>query len=86
MPLGIALDAGLAILSKTGAAIIEKQEFEHSFKVDLSDASIAIYTRGQCVDSVSYDDPLGRWSTRGKKRKIELHLARYGPAPQWSIW
>lgn len=59
---------------------------EHSFRVQLGAAAVAIYTRGQHVDSVWYDDPLGRWSTQGKKRKIELHLSRYGPLEGWSIW
>lgn len=86
VPLGISLDAGLALLRNTGAAIVEESENEHSFKVQLEEAAVAIYTHGQRVDSVWYDDPLGRWSDRGKKRKIELHLARYAALPGWSVW
>ena len=86
VPLGISLDAGLAILSQTGTEVVEEREKEHSFTVQLAEAALAIYTDGQRVKSVWYDDPLGRGSARGKKRKIELHLARYGALPQWSLW
>ena len=86
VPLGIDLNVGIEILVGTGAEVVEEREKEHAFKVQLGEAAIAIYTDGQRVDSVWYDDPLGRWSNRGRKRKIELHLARYGPLPQWSVW
>jgi hypothetical protein len=86
VPVGIELDAGLAILTEIGGDLREENGTERCFKVQVGEASVAIYTRGQCVDSVWYDDPLGRWSVRGKARKIELHLARYAPLSGWSVW
>ena len=65
VPLGIDLDAGLALLRSTAADIVEENEKEHSFKVQLGEAAVAIYTRGQRVDSVWYDDPLGRRPRKG---------------------
>lgn len=86
VPLGIELDAGIALLSKIGRNLRETNEKEHSFQVNVGEASVAIYTHGTLVDAVWYDDPLGRWSARGKAKKIMLHLTRYGSFRGWSIW
>lgn len=64
----------------------EENYKERSFKVQIGGASVAIYTRGQAVDAVWYDDPLGRWSAQGKAKKIQLHLSRYGSLSGWSVW
>lgn len=86
VPIGIELEAGIALLTEIGTGLRETNDSENSFKVEVGEASVAIYTRGKIVDAVWYDDPLGRWSTQGKNRKIELHLARYASLPGWSIW
>jgi hypothetical protein len=86
VPLGVELQTGLAILSSLGESIVEEKDKEHSFKVQLAESAMAIYTRGSNVDAVWYDDPLGRWSVGGKQKKIELHLARYGPLENWTLW
>ncbi len=86
VPLGIDWEAGLAILRKTGANVVEENATEHLFKASVGTATIAIYTHGQGVDSVWYDDPLGRGSRRGRDRKVALHLSRYAPLEGWKVW
>lgn len=86
VPIGIGLDEGVAILSEMGVDLHEENNTERSFKVRVGEASVAIFTRGRSVDSVWYDDPVGRWSAQGKKKKIELHLARYACLSGWSVW
>ena len=86
VPIGIELEAGVALLAEIGTGLRETNDGERSFRVEVGEASVAIYTRGSAVDAVWYDDPLGRWSDQGKHRKIELHLARYASLAGWSIW
>ena len=86
VPLGIALEAGLAILAASDADVCEERGREHLFKIKLSAGLLTIHTQDQRVSAVWYDDPLGRWTARGRERKIHLHLARYGLLPGWTIW
>lgn len=86
VPIGIELEAGVTLLTEIGTGLREANDRERSFKVEVGEASVAIYTRGRIVDSVWYDDPLGRCSDQGRQRKIELHLARYASLSGWSIW
>lgn len=86
VPLGIELEEGLSLLTEIGSDLRETNDTERSFKVEVGEASVAVYTRGKFVDAVWYDDPLGRWSAQGKHKKIELHLARYASLSGWSIW
>jgi len=63
--------------------MVETRSEEHSFRVDGPQYSAAIYADGDRIKSVWYDDPAGRGSARGRARKIELYLSRYGQLSNW---
>lgn len=86
VPLGIDFKTGISLLSEMGIELNETREKEHSIKAKVGSSSIAIYSDGDVLGALWYDDPAGRWSAQGKARKIELHLARYGSLAGWSVW
>jgi hypothetical protein len=83
--LGIPVKQGLEILSSFGEPVEERDEEEHSYRVDTSGFSLAIYNADGVVKGVWFDDPLGRIWARGKAMKINLYLARYGKPEDWEL-
>lgn len=91
IPLGIKLEEGLEIIKPLGE-IIETNENvhsfnEHSFRVNTEYFEIAIYEKDGLINSVWYNDPLGR--EKGEPAdlmaKIELYLKRYGDYKNWEF-
>jgi methionyl-tRNA synthetase len=85
IPLQIALRDGIEILQSTGCNVIEETEPDHLFMVKAPTFGMAIYAKGNKVGSVWYDDPIGRATSIGKEKKIELYLLRYGSLSNWEL-
>jgi hypothetical protein len=84
IPLGLNLAEGLTILKSLGS-IVEEQNAERSYTVETAEFRVAIYERAGRVDSVWYDDPLGRSSDAEKEGKVKLYLKRYGSLSNWEL-
>ena len=83
--LGISISKGLEILKELGDPIEERDDTEHSFRVDGPEYDTAIYVNDGIVISVWFNDTLGRIWNKGKKLKVNLYLARYGALEDWEL-
>ena len=84
VPLGIPLADAIDILKSIGGDVIqENDETEVSYRVDTEEYSIAIYEQNGLVSSVWYNDPAGRLLNLGKRKKINMYLARYTSKGNW---
>lgn len=85
IPLRISLHEGREILQSTGFNVVEETEPEQLFRATTPSFGMAIYAKNDNVSSVWYDDPLGRATSIGKEKKIELYLMRYGSLSNWEL-
>jgi hypothetical protein len=84
--LGVSLHVGVAVLRSTGAVVSEEVEGEErTYRVSLPGYQMAIYERGGFVSSVWYDDPAGRLTPFGKRRKIKLYMDRFTKNGSWQL-
>lgn len=84
LPLGVPIDQGLKLLAMTGGSPFEEVVGkEHSFRVNLPDAELAIYDRDGVINAVWYNDPAGRLTRIGRRRKLHLYMARYTSRGGW---
>lgn len=83
IPLGMAIEEGIAILQRFGIPTQEESGHERCYRVETPLFSLAIYASDGKVGSVGYDDSTGRESESGRRDKVEAYLARYGPLSNW---
>jgi len=84
--LGVSLHVGVAVLRSTGAVVSEEVDGEErTYRVSLPGYQMAIYERGGFVSSVWYDDPAGRLTPFGKRRKIKLYMDRFTKNGSWQL-
>ena len=83
IPLGISINEGLTLLKSLGEPQREDDNDTPCYRVNAPDFSVAIYEKNDIVESVWYDDPLGRIWNIGKRRKIKLYLERFGNVRDW---
>lgn len=82
--LGVPIARGLRILEATGAPIEEeREEGALSYRVDLPEFGMAIHETDGNASAVWYDDPAGRLTPFGRRRKLRLYLARYASTGSW---
>ena len=84
IPLRISLAEALKLLEALGVPLLEDPE-EQCFRADTEDFSAAIYTDGEQIKAVWFNDPLGRESEEGMAQKVELYLQRYGNLGHWEM-
>lgn len=78
IPLGIPLSDGIEILRSISENIIQENDGkEISYKVVVDNFSVAIYEKSGLVNSVWYDDPVGRLFSFSKRKKLRMYLNRY---------
>jgi hypothetical protein len=58
---------------------------EQTYRVSLPGYQMAIYEQGGVVSSVWYDDPAGRLTPFGKRRKIKLYMDRFTKNGSWQL-
>ena len=80
--LGVSLHVGVAVLRSTGALVYGEKR---TYRVSLPGYQMAIYERGGFVSSVWYDDPAGRLTPFGKRRKIKLYMDRFTKNGSWQL-
>jgi hypothetical protein len=84
--LGVSLHVGVAVLRSTGAVVSEEVDGEErTYRVSLPGYQMAIHERGGFVSSVWYDDPAGRLTPFGKRRKIKLYMDRFTKNGSWQL-
>ena len=84
VPLGIDIEDALEILQSVSLKIIKEDiDGELSYRINADHFDMAIYENNGIVSSVWYNDPSGRLTPFGKKRKIKLYLSRYGDINFW---
>jgi len=84
IPLGISLAEALDILKTVDEHVYEEaDERETSYKASCESFEVAVYEKGGVVSSVWYNDPTGRLTLFGKKKKISCYLSRYGNQNNW---
>ena len=85
--LGVSLDVGVAVLRSTGAAVVSEVAVgeEQTYRVSLPGYQMAIHERGGFVSSVWYDDPAGRLTPFGKRRKVKLYMDRFAKNGSWQL-
>jgi len=80
--LGVSLHVGVAVLRSTGALVYGEKR---TYRVSLPGYQMAIYDGGGFVSSVWYDDPAGRLTPFGKRRKIKLYMDRFTKNGSWQL-
>ena len=85
VPLGIQLVDGMKLLQVDDATIAEEIGVEHCFKIGTSFYCISLCVESDHIVSVLYDDQIGRNSSVGRERKIQLYLQRYGSLSNWVL-
>jgi hypothetical protein len=76
--LGVPIREGLRILESTGAPVRELREDDaRSHRVDLPEFGMAVHEADGIASAVWYDDPAGRLTPFGRRRKVRLYMARY---------
>ena len=84
--LGVPLHVGVAALTSTGAVVSEKMDREEdTYRISLPGYQMAIYEQGGVVSSVWYDDPAGRLTPFGRRRKIKLYMDRFTKNGSWQL-
>src|SRR5262249_6489156 len=84
--LGVPLDAGLAVLRSTGAAVREEMDRDEcSYRIDQPKYAMAIYDRAGGVSAGWYKDTAGRLTPLGKQRKIKLYMERFTKNGSWQL-
>lgn len=82
--LAIPVSDGLRVLEATGGSVIEEYDRnEKTYRVNLQNFEMAIYETNGIVSSVWYNDPAGRLTKLGRKRKIRLYMDRYTESGAW---
>jgi hypothetical protein len=83
---GIPLDAGIAALRSTGAVVSEEMDRdERTYRISVRGYEMAIYDGHGVVSSVWYNDPAGRLTPFGKRRKIRLYMERFTKNGSWQF-
>lgn len=84
--LGSPIAQGIAILKATGGEVFEKMDGEaRTIRVNLPEYEMAVYDTGGVVSSVWYNDPAGRLTAFGKRRKIKLYSERFTSKGYWEL-
>lgn len=84
VPLGIPISDALDILKNAKDDISKTVEDEEvSYKISTEFFEVAVYEKNGIASSVWYNDPTGRLTFFGKRKKIKLYLARYGQSSNW---
>ncbi|WP_231757944.1 hypothetical protein [Microbulbifer elongatus] len=83
--LGQPINDGIAVISELGSLVEESSDSEISYRVNTAQFDVAIYVKSGIVSSVWYNDPIGRFWAKGKARKLQLYLARYGNLKDWEL-
>ncbi len=84
--LGTSFDEGLAVLRRLGdVEEVTDVADGHSARVNTSHYAVALYEQHGRVSAVWYDDPSGRWTAIGKRRKLRLYFRRYAESGQWKL-
>jgi hypothetical protein len=82
IPLGIPVADALKILARAGNPEIRAGDVTR-FHVESQYFSAAIYPRDEIVQSVWYDDPMGRDCDESIADKVHAYLARHGNIQDW---
>ena len=85
VPLGIHVVDGMKLLQVEEATIVEEIGAEHCFKIGTSYYCVSLCVESDHIVSVLYDDQIGRNSSVGRERKIQLYLQRYGSLSNWVL-
>ena len=84
VPLGIDIEKALVILKSVSPKVAKEEiDGELSYRINSNYFDMAIYENNSKVSSIWYNDPSGRLTPFGKKRKIKLYLNRYGDINFW---
>ncbi len=74
----------IKVLEATGSPVLrEKDGEEDTLRVSLPEFEMAIYDVDGRVASVWYNDPAGRVSSFGRRRKLRLYMHRYTESGEW---
>lgn len=74
------------MLESIGGKPFEEMDGEtRSFRVNLPDFEMAVYETDGVVSSVWYNDPVGRLTWLGKRRKIQLYQQRFLANGEWEL-
>jgi len=75
-----------AVLRSTGAVVSEEVDGEErTYRVSSPGYQMAIYDGGGFVSSDWYDDPAGRLTPFGKRRKVKLYMDRFAKNGSWQL-
>jgi hypothetical protein len=85
IPLGLAIEAAIAILQRFGAPTQRESDRERCYRADTPLFAFAVYPADGKVRSVWYDDPTGRESDSGRMEKAQAYLQRYGRLENWEL-
>jgi len=82
--LAIPVADAVAVLEATGATVDEEYDGdERAFRVSLPGFEMAIYDVNGKVSVVWYNDPAGRLTAFGRRRKVRLYMDRYTESGDW---
>ncbi|CAL2087270.1 conserved protein of unknown function [Tenacibaculum sp. 190524A02b] len=86
LPVGGNVKEGLKILNSFSKEIdIEKDGEVTNYRIEGDDFDLALYVNDSKIIAVWYNDPMGRESEEGMKRKLDLYMERYGKREDWEL-
>ena len=84
--LGVPTSTGVAALESTGGKVFEEMDGEErTLRIILPEYEMAIYDTDGVVSSIWYNDPAGRLTALGKRRKIKLYAERFTNKGDWEL-
>ena len=84
IPLNISSDDALRILKSVSLDIeIEREDEATVYRTTGNGFQFGFYEKNGIVSSTWYNDPSGRRTKFGKRKKVGLYLERYGDKEKW---
>lgn len=81
--LGSSIEDAIAILQRFGKPVHDASDEDLCYRIETASFRMAVYSIGDAVGSVWFDDPVGRGAEVGRVHKVEAYLIRYGQLRNW---
>ena len=85
IPVGTGLAATLSLLKSCADEVLALEDDQGAYRASAKGWELIIFTDGDEVNAVWYNDESGRRSSESKLAKIHRYLSRYGALRDWEL-